>query len=915
MAYFKIMPLHLITLLSTLLLTNQAIAHAEKDKARFVAVSGIDQGLCDNPLRPCKSLSFAISRAAKGDKVLVSAGTYQLESLDEVIAIKSRLVPVLGGYNRFDHFLNQSPSTNITQLIGLPSELTNYARQQGFTIMADGKSKFSRQKTSALTAQYAQAQQSHGAANCDDGLSAGFTCNNIELVSHVAIADFSSTPGEANDIWGHVDLNTHKEYALIGVSNGIAVFDISEPTQPKEVGTILGETTTWRDIKVYQYFDHTLNVWQAYAYATIDGKNDFVSIIDLNQLPASVSLVKKDQAVARAHNVYISNVDYTLNSPLNKATPTLQLIGSSGNNIASNSFISYSLAAPKSLSPLSFGNRLANDYTHDATSMRIDDERKNTDCNNDGKTCEVFIDFNEKEINIWNASIPGQEKKLSNITYNDVDLSFQYVHSGWWSEDKRYIFAHDEFDEFRANLNTTVRIFDLKSLTTPTLAGVWKGTTKAIDHNGFVRGNRYYMSNYKRGLTVLDITDASMPTEIGHFDTFTPSDSNGFDGAWGVYPYLPSGLLLVSDISGGLFILRDNTYVSEQGTVKFTQPSLDTQSNSSVIINVTRENSAKDAISVGWEILPGSALAQSDYTDASGVLNWGDNDTANKVISIEIADNTDINELEEKFFVRLFNPTSGATLSSPSYLTVNIEGKRLAGTIGFETDSLIVNESQKNITIDVFRSGGSDTPLSVNYALTSASAIISKDVSDISGTLSWADGDTTPKKIDLNIINDSTFENDETFNITLSPNGDTLLNSNPSLVITIKDDDKNTPPSITISESFEVNTNQTTSLTSSATDAEGDALSYLWTQISGTTVIIVNADVNEASFVSPNTAGILVFNVVATDSRGASSEKSVQVTVKEPKIAPPSTSSSGTWPISFTLLLIMTIGYRVTRST
>ena len=65
------------------------------------------------------------------------------------------------------------------------------------------------------------------------------------------------------------------------------------------------------------------------------------------------------------------------------------------------------------------------------------------------------------------------------------------------------------------------------------------------------------MSNYRRGLTILDISNPAEPTEIAFFDTYPNSDSASFNGAWGVFPYLPSGKLLVSDIETGLFILRE----------------------------------------------------------------------------------------------------------------------------------------------------------------------------------------------------------------------------------------------------------------------------------------------------------------------------------------------------------------------
>ena len=67
------------------------------------------------------------------------------------------------------------------------------------------------------------------------------------------------------------------------------------------------------------------------------------------------------------------------------------------------------------------------------------------------------------------------------------------------------------------------------------------------------------MSNYRRGLTILDVSDPNAAAENGFFDTFpSPAiDSASFNGAWGVYPFLPSRTLVVSDIENGLFVLRE----------------------------------------------------------------------------------------------------------------------------------------------------------------------------------------------------------------------------------------------------------------------------------------------------------------------------------------------------------------------
>jgi hypothetical protein len=62
-------------------------------------------------------------------------------------------------------------------------------------------------------------------------------------------------------------------------------------------------------------------------------------------------------------------------------------------------------------------------------------------------------------------------------------------------------------------------------------------------------------SYYTFGLHVLDVEFPELPVLSGYYDT-SPSAGGGFNGAWGAYPYLPSGRILVSDRQEGLFVLE-----------------------------------------------------------------------------------------------------------------------------------------------------------------------------------------------------------------------------------------------------------------------------------------------------------------------------------------------------------------------
>ena len=75
-------------------------AHAEHDKARFVANSGEDHGNCNNRFRPCETVTYAAQKANKGNNILVTQGKYIIESEQDLLYFTGQIVPVLGGFNQ-----------------------------------------------------------------------------------------------------------------------------------------------------------------------------------------------------------------------------------------------------------------------------------------------------------------------------------------------------------------------------------------------------------------------------------------------------------------------------------------------------------------------------------------------------------------------------------------------------------------------------------------------------------------------------------------------------------------------------------------------------------------------------------------------------------------------------------------------
>ncbi|MCF8258970.1 MAG: carboxypeptidase regulatory-like domain-containing protein, partial [Flavobacteriales bacterium] len=62
-------------------------------------------------------------------------------------------------------------------------------------------------------------------------------------------------------------------------------------------------------------------------------------------------------------------------------------------------------------------------------------------------------------------------------------------------------------------------------------------------------------SHYRDGVTVHDASDPSNIILTGYYDS-NPESGQGFNGSWGAWPYLPSGIILNADIEEGLFILQ-----------------------------------------------------------------------------------------------------------------------------------------------------------------------------------------------------------------------------------------------------------------------------------------------------------------------------------------------------------------------
>ncbi|HEY7671070.1 MAG TPA: choice-of-anchor B family protein [Gammaproteobacteria bacterium] len=652
--------------------TTAFASHDDELGARYVEMSGANATDCLDHDVPCRSIQYALAQAEPGNTVKVAAGIYDMSGVEPETFLFGT-IKAAGGYTPADHFAWSDPDANPTILVGVDPRYRQAMGRMGFQWAADLASA----QMGIVDKSPAQALQSTQfvPATCVQGFAGQFPCHNIDFQAQIALNQFSTLPASAANLWGFVDLNDNREYAVIGLRNGTAVVEVTNPASPREVATIAGNTSSWREVKIYQQFDTPTNQYRAYAYISTEAPGSGIQVIDLTGLPNSVALATTVTDTSSQHTLYVSNIDYSTNVALPGQQPFLFVAGSRPGN---GNWRAYSLANPAS--PVFVSSVPTAQYMHDSTSLHITDNRA-MQCAQAHNPCEVLVDFNENSVDLWDVTDKALPALLSSTSYPTV----QYTHSGWPSADQRSLFIHDELEEIRSGLNTQIYTMRLDDLRTPSIVTSYIGPNTTTDHNGYTKGNYYYVSHYRRGVVIFDATTPNQLVEIANFDTFLApaADSAGTDGAWGVYPFLPSGTIVVSDITNGLFVLEDNTPTLGQsaGRLGFAAPVVGASEAGTATVLVQRSGGFAGAVSIQYATSDGTATAGVDYTAASGTLNWANGDLSDKTFMIAFANDANV-EPDETLIVTLSSIAGGATLDGATQLTVTIVNDDAAAPSG-----------------------------------------------------------------------------------------------------------------------------------------------------------------------------------------------------------------------------------------
>ncbi|TQV89519.1 Calx-beta domain-containing protein [Aliikangiella coralliicola] len=252
----------------------------------------------------------------------------------------------------------------------------------------------------------------------------------------------------------------------------------------------------------------------------------------------------------------------------------------------------------------------------------------------------------------------------------------------------------------------------------------------------------------------------------------------------------------IGSVAIATITIQEDDAVPPAGEIGFEfDTELVNENDGSFAIKVVRTGGSYGEVSVVLATQDDSAVAISDYTALSQTLTFADGETE-KDVTINLVDD-EVYESDESFRVTLSNVTGGATLGTSSTTVTILDDEPLppSGVLGMENASYQVNENDVSFEVTIVRSGGSFGEVSADIVSRNDSAIAGEDYQGVNQPLTFADGEVT-KTITVNLMDDSTYEGDETFSLQLANAVGTELNNQMLSTVTIIEDDAVPPAGV-----------------------------------------------------------------------------------------------------------------------
>ncbi len=312
---------------------------------------------------------------------------------------------------------------------------------------------------------------------------------------------------DLSDVWGYE--KDGSEYALVGVFNGISVVDVTQPSAPVELNFFPGDGSTWRDLKT----------WGDYLYC-------------INETGGGLQIVNLSEVIAGSPNpTYIENMQLGFSTAHNIYIDEAGVLYVFGSNYSNGGCEMYDLTQDPE-NPIFLG--VFDDYyLHDGM------------VRGDTLWCGAIYNGVFSVVDVSDKANPVI--MASHVTPNN------FSHNCWISDDGDYLFTTDEVSGAYV---AAYDVSDLQNIEETDRIQAWSGYTDVIPHNTHVDGDFVVTSYYADGLSVVDVSNPTNMIEVAYYDTSEDFQGDGFNGAWGAYPWLPSGNILVTDIETGLYIIE-----------------------------------------------------------------------------------------------------------------------------------------------------------------------------------------------------------------------------------------------------------------------------------------------------------------------------------------------------------------------
>lgn len=307
--------------------------------------------------------------------------------------------------------------------------------------------------------------------------------------------------------WGYVDSATGKEYALIcSRPQGVSIVDVNS-WPPQEVGFMPSLTANRdaKEVKVYRHFAITVK------------ENEPLQIFDISDVTSPVQVSTITPINSGSHNCWVEG-------------HYLYVVGNHGIG---------GLEIWNIANPANPGARVGQYNTY------------------------YYHDIDIRNDTLFAAAIYGQGIDVLDISdkanptfITNWNYSGSGAHNIEISPDGHYAYVGDEI----GSSGKWTRVFDISDIHAVQLVSQIIVNPAAPVHNSYLKDGFLYIAHYTYGVRIWDVTNPLAPHEVARQDTY-PGSSTGYEGVWNVYPFLPSGKIIASDMRTGLYVMQWGGFV------------------------------------------------------------------------------------------------------------------------------------------------------------------------------------------------------------------------------------------------------------------------------------------------------------------------------------------------------------------